>query len=103
MPTMVERYLNFAGTILDSETNEIIRKLNEIYGAGLQFISHPGNGNKGYINFQVVGLSDDFLFSDLQRRQADIFGHNLYQFQVLRALNTLSDRGVFLRHLNTPA
>jgi hypothetical protein len=103
MPTMVERYLNVGGTYLNSETNEIIRKLEGIYGPALHFISNPGNGNDGYINFQVAGMPDDSLFFDLERRKAEIFGLNMFKFQVLRPLNTPSDRGVFVRHLNTPA
>jgi len=105
MPTMVERNLNFAGKLLNWELEEVLEQLSNVYGPALEFLQHPSNdeGPEEYINFQVRGLSDDFLFSDLELRKFEIFGLNAHKFQILRATNNLSDRGVFLRHLNTPA
>jgi hypothetical protein len=77
------------------EMQWVLQRLNEMFGPNLHFLPE----NKGYLNFNVWGMTDDNLFMMLEDNKEQLFGSKLHVFQILRPLERSSDRGVFLRYL----
>lgn len=81
------------GRVLDPDVLSVLNKLKEKYDVRLVFLSRETE----WINFEVRGLTDEFVIRELEREQENIFG-DMSRFQVVRGLD-LSERGIFLRHL----
>lgn len=88
----LEQYLY--GRDLHPELLSVLRRLSDMYGPDLQFISRDTK----WVNFCIRGYTDAVLFKDLQDNQDEIFGTDFRDdpyFHVVRPWSG-SARGVFL-------
>ncbi len=85
--------------LLPSDFKSVIQSIDGLFEAKMTIDQWDYRDDKDWINFHIPGWVDNAVFIKLQQERDNIFGNEMWSYQVLCPKNLSSGNGLWLHYL----